>query len=243
MIAHPALVQRPFVATPRGVRLCRPVEQVLGLLDRRPLGDFIGHDVGTVRAAQEPPADLYIRAASPEDIPAITAIYAHAVSNGTASYELTPPGEDEMARRYAALAGSGYPYFVAERTGEVIGYAYAGPFRPRPAYRFMAENSIYLAPDMQGRGVGRRLLVHLIEELEQLGFRQVVAVIGDGRRNQASVRLHEAMGFQQAGVIEGSGFKFGRWLDTLLMQKTLNGGATGLPDPASLPERLFDAGR
>ncbi len=194
MIADPVLVQRPFVATPRGVRLCRPSEQVLGLLDRQPPAGFVKEDVEVVRASATL-AEVGLRAATASDISAITTIYAHAVCNGTASYELTPPDEAEMARRFTALAGGGYPYLVAEQAGAVIGYAYASPFRPRPAYRFTVEDSVYLAPDMQGRAVGPRLMTRLIGELEGLGFRQVVAVIGDGRRNRASVRLARGDGF------------------------------------------------
>lgn len=182
-----------------------------------------------------------IRPASPADIPAVTAIYGHAVANGTASYELEPPSESEMGTRFDALAAGSYPYFVAECPDGILGYAYAGPFRPRRAYRFMVEDSIYLAPAAQGRGTGRLLLSALIGECTRLGFRQMVAVIGDGRRNQASVRLHEAAGFRHAGLLEGSGYKHGRWLDTVFMQLSLDGGTASPPDPDSLPERSFTA--
>jgi len=180
-----------------------------------------------------------IRSATSSDLPAITEIYAHAVRNGTASYELEPPSLEEMTSRMEALLSKGYPYLVAEESGRVLGYAYAGPFRPRRAYRFMVEDSIYIAPDAQGRGVGRSLLTALIAACEKLGFRQIAAVIGDGSPQSASVKLHEALGFQHAGVLKGSGYKHGRWLDTVFMTLEINGGATIPPDPDSLPERLF----
>jgi len=173
------------------------------------------------------------------DIPAVTAIYADAVRNGTATYELDPPDLMEMTARHAALADYGYPYVVAERNATVLGYAYAGPFRARPAYRFIVEDSIYIAPAAKGQGLGRLLLSALIERCEKLGFRQVVAVIGDGSATSASVRLHEALGFQHSGLLRGSGYKHGRWLDTVFMQLPLNGGNSVAPDPASLPERNF----
>ncbi|WP_163265171.1 GNAT family N-acetyltransferase [Chelativorans alearense] len=186
---------------------------------------------------------ITIRPSVSADIPAITQIYAHAVESGTASYELEPPGEEEMASRHEALVSRGYPYLVAEVEGRVLGYAYAGPFRPRRAYRFMVEDSVYIAPQAQGRGIGRQLVKALIEECRKLGFRQIAAVIGDGSPESASVRLHEALGFRHAGVLEGSGYKHGRWLDTVFMQLELNGGATRPPDAESLPERLFREGR
>ena len=133
-------------------------------------------------------------------------------------------------------------YAHAVRTG-TASYAYAGPFRPRRAYRFMVEDSIYLAPSAQGHGTGRLLLSTLVEECARLGFRQMVAVIGDGKRNQASVRLHETLGFRHAGLLEGSGYKHGRWLDTVFMQLPLNGGTASPPDPQSLPERNFAEGK
>ncbi|MGB3503042.1 MAG: N-acetyltransferase family protein [Mesorhizobium sp.] len=181
--------------------------------------------------------DITLRPAVPDDLDAITGIYAHAVQNGTASYELDTPSRTEMGERYRALVEKGYPYIVAEKDGGVIGYAYAGPFRPRRAYRFMVENSIYIAPHAQGLGVGPHLLARLIEDCTRLGFRQILAVIGDGERNHASVKLHERAGFRHAGRLEASGYKHGRWLDTVLMQLTLNGGGTLPPDPASLPEQ------
>lgn len=170
-----------------------------------------------------------IRPATEADLPAITDIYAHAVKHSTASYEYEPPSLSDMRGRFEALAAARYPYLAAEAEGDVIGYAYAGPFRTRPAYRYNVEDSIYLAPAAQGRGLGRALLEQLIRESEALGFRQMIAVIGDGGVNLASVKLHAAMGFSEAGRIQGSGFKFGRWCDTVMMQRALNGGAGSPP--------------
>jgi phosphinothricin acetyltransferase len=167
---------------------------------------------------------LLVRPSIEADISAITAIYAHAVGHGTASFEVEPPDEAEMARRRQAVLAGGYPYLVAEIDGTLAGYAYAGAYRPRPAYRFTVEDSIYVAPDRQGSGVGRALLVALIEACEALGFRQMVAVIGDSA-SQGSIRLHESLGFQPVGVLEAIGFKHGRWLDVVLMQRAL-GAAT-----------------
>lgn len=166
-----------------------------------------------------------IRTAVAADIPAIAAIYAHAVLHGTASWELDPPDEAEMLRRFEAIAAGGYPYFVAEEAGRLLGYAYAGAYRPRPAYRSTVENSIYIAPDSQGRGVGRALLDALMQECTRRGFRQMIAVIGDGTgASVGSRRLHERAGFRLIGVAEKVGFKHGRWLDQMLMQKDLGEG-------------------
>src|SRR5262249_22204203 len=138
-----------------------------------------------------------------------------------------------------ALVDGGFPYFVAETDGRVAGYAYAGPFRPRLAYRFIVEDSVYIAPDAKGRGLGRALMQRLIEESTRLGFRQMIAVIGDGSPHSRSVRLHETLGFRHSGRLEGSGFKHGRWLDTVFMQLSINGGNALPPDLDSLPERRF----
>jgi len=166
---------------------------------------------------------MLIRPTTPADIPAIAAIYAHAVRTGTATFELEPPDEAEMLRRYDKLRAGGFPYIVAEIDGAVAGYAYAGPFRERPAYRFTVEDSIYIAPDRQKRGVGKALMAELIALSEQAGFRQMLAVIGDS--NQAgSIALHTACGFQPAGVFKSVGYKFGRWLDTVQMQLPLGKG-------------------
>jgi L-amino acid N-acyltransferase YncA len=170
-----------------------------------------------------------IRPATPADIPAITRIYAHAVKHGTASFELEPPDEAEMARRQRTLVDGGYPYIVAEIDDALAGYAYAGPYRPRPAYRFSVEDSIYVDPSAQRRGVGRVLLEHLIEECERRGFRQMIAVIGDSAQ-APSIELHRALGFRMIGAVENVGYKFGRWLDSVNMQRALGAGATTKPD-------------
>ena len=169
-----------------------------------------------------------IRPATLADIPAITRIYAQSVSTGTASFELEPPDEAEMARRMQALLDGGYPYIVAEIGGAIAGYAYAGSYRPRPAYRFSVEDSIYVDPKAQRRGAGRLLLAHLIEECERRGFRQMVAVIGDSAQ-MPSIELHRALGFRMVGTVENVGYKFGRWLDSVNMQRGLGPGATTKP--------------
>ncbi|CAN7498062.1 N-acetyltransferase family protein [Aminobacter sp. LjRoot7] len=184
---------------------------------------------------------MTIRHALPDDLDRITGIYADAVLNGTASYELEPPSRAEMGQRYDSLTDAGYPYLVAERDGVILGYAYAGPFRARPAYRFIVEDSIYVAPEAKGSGIGKALMQALIDESTVLGFRQIIAVIGDGHADSASVKLHEKLGFHHTGRMEGSGYKHGRWLDTVFMQLALNGGATLPPDPGSMPERRFVA--
>ena len=182
--------------------------------------------------------NIIIRPATTADLDQITAIYADAVTHGTASYELEPPSRDEMATRFATLAGAGYPYIVAERAGAVLGYAYAGPFRARRAYRFMVEDSIYIDPAAKGQGIGLLLIRALIGECERLGFRQIAAVIGDGETNLASIGLHEKAGFAHSGVLKGSGWKHGRWLDTVFMQLELNGGKASAPDPGSFADGL-----
>ena len=171
---------------------------------------------------------LSIRPATPADIPAITRIYEHAVRHGTASFELEPPDEAEMGRRMRALLDGGFPYLAAEADGELLGYAYAGHYRTRPAYRFTVEDSIYIAPQAQRRGVGRALLDRLIVESERRGFRQMLAVIGDSAQ-VASIELHRAAGFRMVGTFENVGFKFGRWLDSVMMQRALGPGATTKP--------------
>ena len=176
-------------------------------------------------------SDLTIRPARVADIPVITRIYAHAVEHGTASFELTAPDEAEMARRMQALLDGKFPYFVAELDGAVVGYAYASLYRTRPAYRFTVENSVYVAPEIHRRGIGKALLIELIEACTALGFRQMIAVIGDSNQ-AASIGVHRACGFQPAGNLRNIGFKFGRWLDTPLMQLSLGPGGTKEPqDP------------
>lgn len=173
---------------------------------------------------------MLIRPASPSDIPAIAAIYGEAVRTGTASFELEPPDEMEMMRRFQALHDSGHPYIVAveDEGGRLLGYAYAGPFRPRIAFRWTVENSIYVAPNAQKRGVGRTLMTALIADCEAKGFRQMIAVIG-GSDHLGSIALHRACGFYDVGVMRATGFKFGRWLDTVLMQRDLGEGDGTLP--------------
>jgi phosphinothricin acetyltransferase len=172
--------------------------------------------------------DIDIRPTGEADLPAITAIYGQAVREGTAPFELDAPDLTEMTRRFRALTDGGFPYFVALLDGEVVGYAYAGPYRPRPAYRFTVENSIYLAPASQRRGIGRRLMQRLITACEERGFRQMIAVIGDSA-NAGSVGLHRACGFQMIGTHPSVGLKFGRWLDTVMMQLPLGAGGSNVP--------------
>src|SRR6201991_2176297 len=169
-----------------------------------------------------------IRSATEADLAAVTAIYEQAVRFGTATFELIPPDLAEMTRRYRTLADGGFPYFVAVLDGRVIGYAYAGPYRPRPAYRFTVENSVYLDPASHRRGIGLQLMLRLIRECEARGYRQMIAVIGDSA-NAGSIRLHGRAGFQMIGTHPNVGLKFGRWLDTVMMQRVLGDGATTVP--------------
>ncbi len=161
-----------------------------------------------------------VRPARAGDLDSIQRIYAHHVETGFASFEEVAPDLAEMTRRFEVLTGGGFPYLVAEGGGAVLGYAYAGPYRPRSAYRFTLEDSVYVDPAATGRGVGRALLARLIEEARTKGFRQIVAVIGDSG-NAASIGLHRAMGFADRGVLENVGLKKGRWLDSVLMQLAL----------------------
>src|SRR5664279_3976493 len=171
---------------------------------------------------------LEIRPTIAADLPFITEIYQHAVRYGTATFELIPPDLAEMTRRFGALMEGGYPYFVAVREGCVIGYAYAGAYRPRPAYRFTVENSVYLQPAIHRRGIGLQLLQQLIAESEARGYRQMIAVIGDSA-NAGSIGVHSTCGFQMIGTHPNVGFKFGRWLDTVMMQLALGEGGETLP--------------
>ncbi len=165
-----------------------------------------------------------IRSGTAADTPALAAIYGHHVRHGSGSFELEPPDADEMARRREAVQSAGWPWLVAERAGAVVGYAYASPFRPRPAYRFCLEDSVYVAREAQGGGVGRLLLAELLAQATARGARQMLAVIGDAG-NQASIALHVGLGFEHAGVLKASGWKFGRWLDVVLMQRALGLGS------------------
>jgi phosphinothricin acetyltransferase len=173
-------------------------------------------------------AEVSIRTALAGDIAAITRIYAHAVLHGTASFELEPPDESEMARRQRALLARRFPYIVAELNGAVAGYAYAGPYRDRRAYDWCIEDSIYIAPELHRRGIGRLLLTRLIADSEALGFRQMIGVIGD-TANAASVAVHAACGFRLIGSFQSIGYKHGRWLDTVLMQRALGSGGAAPP--------------
>ena len=176
-----------------------------------------------------------LRPACPGDIAAITAIYEREVLTGTATYELIPPDEAEMMRRFEEMRAKHYPYLVAEGDGgTVLGYAYAGGYRARPAYNWLVEDSIYLAPSARGRGVGTALLTRLVEKCERLGFRQMLAVIGDSA-NQGSIGLHRKTGFQMIGTMPATGLKFGRWIDTVLMQRPLGNGADTIPDETVYP--------
>lgn len=173
-------------------------------------------------------SDLEIRPATAADLAAITAIYDEAVQFGTATFELIPPDLAEMTRRFDTLVSAGFPYLAALQDGRVAGYAYAGPYRPRPAYRFTVENSVYLDPAAQRRGIGTRLLHRLIADCEAGGFRQMIAVIGDSA-NAGSIALHRNAGFQMIGTHPAVGLKFGRWLDTVMMQRALGDGGQTLP--------------
>jgi len=171
-----------------------------------------------------PIPSLLIRPSSGADIPAITAIYGHNVQHGTGTFELESPSEAEMSRRCDDVTGKGLPWLVGEADGVVLGYAYANHFRPRRAYRFCVEDSIYLAPQARGKGLGRLLLTELMSRCEAIGARQMLAVIGDAQ-NLGSIGVHAALGFEHTGVLKAAGWKFGRWLDVVLMQKALGSGS------------------
>jgi L-amino acid N-acyltransferase YncA len=173
-------------------------------------------------------SSLEIRPAAAADLPAITEIYQQAVLYGTATFELIPPDLAEMTRRFGVLMDGGFPYLAAALDGRVVGYAYAGAYRPRPAYRFTVENSVYLEPAIHRRGIGMQLLRRLIAESEARGYRQMIAVIGDSA-NAGSIGVHTICGFQMIGTHPNVGFKFGRWLDTVMMQRALGEGGDTLP--------------
>jgi phosphinothricin acetyltransferase len=169
-----------------------------------------------------------IRPCTDTDVAAIAAIYTHHVLHGTGTFEIDPPTAEDMAARRADVLAKGLPYLVAEEDGRVLGFAYCNWFKPRPAYRFSAEDSIYLAPEAAGRGLGRVLLTALAEEAQARGVRKLIAVIGDSA-NAGSVGVHRALGFEQIGVIRSCGWKFERWLDIVLMEKTLGPGDSQPP--------------
>ena len=172
---------------------------------------------------------VLIRASRDDDIDAIAGFYCESVATGTASWEYDPPSVEEMTKRRHAVIAGGFPYFVAECDDRVVGYCYASSYRTRIGYRFVVEDSVYVAPDMQGRGIGKTLLMAVIAECEKLGFRQMIAVIGDSE-NTGSIALHERCGFQHAGRFNGIGYKFGRWLDSVQMMRTLGAGSNTAPD-------------
>ena len=178
---------------------------------------------------------MLLRDSKGTDLPAITRIYGHYVENSSASFEMDLPDEAEMARRRQSVLDKELPYLIAEIDGEVAGYAYAAPYRPRRAYRFTLEHSIYLDPCFTGRGVGRALMVELIDQCTRKGYRQMLAVIG-GSDNHASIGLHRSLGFEHVGTLPGVGYKFDRWTDSVFMQKSLGPGASTAPcDPATEP--------
>lgn len=169
-----------------------------------------------------------IRPSRDEDIPAIAAIYAHHVLHGTGTFETEAPGISDMAARRADVLSKGLPYLVAEQDGKIIGFAYGNWFKPRPAYRYSVEDSIYLAPDLHRKGLGRALLAELLARCEAIGIRKVMAIVGDSA-NAGSIGVHRTLGFTQVGTIEACGWKFGAWRDIVIMQKTLGPGDTQPP--------------
>lgn len=171
---------------------------------------------------------MEVRPAILSDLPAIQPIYAHHVLHGLASFEEEPPSVEELERRFRDVTGRGLPYLVAEADGIVAGYGYCAPYRPRSAYRYALEDSIYVRPDMTGRGIGRRLLEGLIRRCEGLGYRQMIAVIGDSA-NAGSIGVHAACGFLRVGTLRSAGFKFGRWVDSVFMQRPLGPGDSTRP--------------
>jgi L-amino acid N-acyltransferase YncA len=175
---------------------------------------------------------LLIRPSQSADVPQVAAIYRHHVLYGTGTFEIEPPDEQEMARRRDDVIGKGLPWLVAEQSARVVGFAYANHFRPRPAYRFCLEDSIYLDAEALGQGVGRALLAELLARSEALGARQMLAVIGDSE-NLASIGVHRALGFEHTGLLKASGWKFGRWLDVVLMQRPLGLGDNAPPHDLS----------
>ncbi len=180
---------------------------------------------------------MHIRDATLADLPAITEIYAESVDNGVATYELSAPSLAEMTARFEGITGNRYPYILAEDDGVILGYAYAGAFRTRPAYNWICEDSIYLSPAARGRGVGSALLAELMKRCEALGFRQMIAVIGGA--HPASVAVHRKAGFEHQGTLKATGYKHGRWLDTVFMEKSLGEGASTDPDTETYPGTLY----
>jgi phosphinothricin acetyltransferase len=171
---------------------------------------------------------ILVRPSADADVPDIARIYGHHVLHGLASFEEVAPAVEEMARRRADILSKGFPYLVAEEAGQVVGYAYCSAYRPRSGYRFSVEDSIYVAPGRGGAGIGSLLLPRLVDAATALGARQMIAVIGDSA-NHGSIRLHARFGFRHAGTLEAIGFKLGRWVDSVLMQRALGEGSSSLP--------------
>lgn len=171
---------------------------------------------------------LIVRASTEADVARCAEIYGHHVLHGTASFEVDPPDLAEMRKRRAAVLDLGLPHLVAEKDGRVLGYAYAGLYRPRIAYRYSVEDSIYIDAEARGQGVGKALLPPLIDLCTEAGRRQMIAVIGDSA-HVASIKLHESCGFAMVGTIRSVGFKFGRWLDSVIMQRPLGSGDQDVP--------------
>jgi phosphinothricin acetyltransferase len=171
---------------------------------------------------------MIVRAASETDAPGVAAIYGHHVVTGFGTFEEVPPSDAEIATRIASVGALGLPYLVAEEAGRVLGFAYAAPFRPRSAYRYTAEDSVYVHPDHLGQGIGRALVAEIIRRCEAMGLRQLTAVIGDSA-NAGSIGLHRSLGFVETGIGRALGFKHGRWVDIVWMQRPLNGGDATLP--------------
>jgi L-amino acid N-acyltransferase YncA len=180
---------------------------------------------------------IQVRDAVQTDMTAVQAIYAHHVLNGSASFEETPPTADEMAGRRDAVLKAGLPYLVAQMQGRVVGYAYATPYRPRPAYRYTIEDSIYVEHGLERRGIGRALFAELICRCEQGPWRQMLAIVGNSE-NRGSLALHERFGFHTVGTLKSVGFKFGQWVDTVVLQRELGSGAASLPSGAGKPDLL-----
>lgn len=191
-------------------------------------GERMARPDDAARMNGEAPGVIVVRPSKAGDVAAIAEIYGYHVLNGLASFELLAPSADEMAKRRADLIGRKFPYLVAECDGRVVGYAYASLYRTRPAYRHTLEDSVYVHKDFAGRGVGKRLLDALLEACEKAGCRQLIAVIGDSD-NTGSIRLHAACGFKRTGTLKAVGFKFGRWVDSVIMQRAIGAGAKTLP--------------
>ena len=172
--------------------------------------------------------DALLRTAEAEDLPAIQAIYAHHVTHGLGSFEETPPSLEETTRRWRSIIEAGLPYIVCSAGDAIVGFAYAGPYRPRPAYRYSVEDSVYVAPGSDRHGYGRQLVAALVERCTALGYRQMLAVIGD-RDNHGSIGLHRSLGFREVGHMPSIGFKFGRWVDVVIMQRALGDGDQTTP--------------